>query len=79
MKTRFMWDCDLAANTYKTPKSEGYCYKDGVQTGSEGFSYLESALTYNNGFTMDYSWCCVNFINTIVWGSDLPPLERKHF
>ena len=44
------------ANTYKTPKSEGYCYKDGVQTGSEGFSYLESALTYNNGFTMDYSY-----------------------
>ncbi len=54
--TRFMWDCKLDQNTYATPKSGGMCYKNGVQTGKDGFSYLTSALTYSGGFTMNYSY-----------------------
>ncbi len=56
MTTGFMWDCKLDQNTYATPKSEGMCYKNGVQTGKDGFSYLTSALTYSGGFTMNYSY-----------------------
>lgn len=58
LNTNFMWDCDLANNKYITPNSGGKRYKDGkeVTQGGTGESYLESALSYNNGFTMDFSY-----------------------
>ncbi len=56
--TRFMWDCDLATDTYATPKSEGKTYLNGKEDpNGKGDSYLESALNYNeSGFSMDMNY-----------------------
>ncbi len=59
LNTNYMWDCDLANNTYKTPKSGGDKYKDGKEDNSQnatGESYLESALGYEDGFTMTFDY-----------------------
>ncbi len=59
LNTNYMWDCDLANNTYKTPKSGGDKYKDGKEDNSKnatGESYLESALGYEDGFTMTFGY-----------------------
>lgn len=66
--TRSMWDCNLEGNTYQTPKSEGKKYQNGKEDSSgKGDSYLESALNYTSGFTMDYQY---TFLRGNGYGDD---------